>query len=68
MSDTLEFQITDIISDDITNIAVTKCCNTKFCLECITKWLHTNKNCPFCRADITIDKMCIDPAKYGIEK
>ena len=28
-------------------------------VQCITKWLHSNKNCPFCRAEINNDNMCV---------
>ena len=50
--------ICSICYDEIENTAVTKCCNTK--LECrITKWLYSNKQCPFCRANITNDNICI---------
>jgi SNF2 family DNA or RNA helicase len=31
---------------------VTPCCNTKFCFECITKWLAEKPSCPFCRAPL----------------
>ena len=48
-----------ICYDDIENMSVTMCCNTKFCIECISKWLHTNKMCPFCRASITNDNICV---------
>ena len=48
-----------ICYDDIENLAVTMCCNTKFCIECISKWLHSNKKCPFCRADINNDNICV---------
>ena len=51
--------ICSICYDEIENIAVTKCCNTKFCFECITTWLYSNTQCPFCRADITNDKICV---------
>ena len=32
---------------------VALCCNTKYCGECISKWLATSKQCPFCRTSIT---------------
>lgn len=48
-----------ICYDDIDNLALTMCCNTKFCIECISKWLHTNKQCPFCRAEIKNDNICV---------
>jgi len=37
---------TNIICD--TNKCITNC-NHTFCLSCILKHLHTNKNCPLCR-------------------
>jgi hypothetical protein len=51
--------ICSICYDEIENTALTKCCNTKFCVECITKWLYSNKQCPFCRANITNDNICV---------
>ena len=55
----LSFPIYRFYYDDIENVSVTKCCNTKFCVECISTWLHTNKQCPFCRAHITNENICV---------
>ena len=38
-----------ICYDDLKTTSVAPCCNTKFCLECISQWLIHNKSCPFCR-------------------
>jgi hypothetical protein len=48
-----------ICYDDIETTALTMCCNTKFCIGCISTWLHTNNKCPFCRAKITNDNICV---------
>jgi SNF2 family DNA or RNA helicase len=44
---------------DIECPTITPCCNTKFCLECITKWLVEKPSCPFCRADLTISNIIV---------
>ena len=48
-----------ICYDDINNVALTMCCNTKFCLECISQWLYSNKSCPFCRATISNSNIAV---------
>lgn len=52
-----------ICYDDIENVALTMCCNTKFCLECISHWLHSNKTCPFCRATISNSNIAVITSK-----
>jgi hypothetical protein len=50
---------------EITCPAITPCCNTKFCFECITKWIEGNNgykknfSCPFCRASLTSNDLII---------
>jgi hypothetical protein len=49
---------------EMTCPTVTPCCNTKFCFECITKWLagnggQANYSCPFCRAKITPSNLIV---------
>jgi hypothetical protein len=41
-----------ICYDESENTSVSQCCNTKYCFECISKWLHQKKQCPFCRASL----------------
>jgi len=48
-----------ICYDDLKTTSVTPCCNTKFCLECISQWLIHNKCCPFCRATIDLNSMIV---------
>jgi len=48
----------------IENKTILKCCNTGYCLECITLWLSMNKchGCPFCRSKITLlDAIVVNP-------
>lgn len=53
---------------DIVCPTITPCCKTKFCFECITKWLtsscshshnHNNVGCPHCRAKIIPNDLII---------
>lgn len=50
---------------ELTCPTITPCCNTKFCFECITKWLagngsnQANYSCPFCRAEITPNNLIV---------
>jgi SNF2 family DNA or RNA helicase len=53
-----------ICYDEPENPCYTKCCNTKYCLECLTEVMKANNSndkakCPYCRADITNDTMLI---------
>ena len=48
-----------ICYDEIKNKAITMCCNTKFCIECISTWLYSNNKCPFCRANISNSNICV---------
>ena len=59
-----------ICYDEIQNKAITMCCNTKFCIECISQWLHQKNTCPFCRASISNSNICIITNKIqeNIEK
>ena len=51
--------VCSICYDEIDNKAITMCCNTKFCLTCISTWLHLNDKCPFCRAKISNNNLCV---------
>ena len=51
--------VCSICYDEIDNKAITMCCNTKFCLECISTWLHSNDKCPFCRSKISNNNICV---------
>jgi len=59
-----------ICYDDIDNTTISPCCNTKYCFGCISTWLHQNKNCPFCRANIDFNSLIIvtDEVKKAEEK
>ena len=48
-----------ICYDDIEHTSVAPCCNTKYCLKCISTWLKDNKNCPFCRSTIDMNSLVI---------
>lgn len=52
----------NICFDDLTCPSISPCCNTKFCLECITKWVSTQSGrstCPFCRAPFSLNELII---------
>ena len=50
-----------ICYDEPENPCYTKCCNTKYCLECLTEVMKTGNpaKCPYCREPITNDTMLI---------
>lgn len=50
-----------ICYDEPENPCYTKCCNTKYCLECLTEVMKTTNpaKCPYCRETITNDTMLI---------
>ena len=56
--------------DNIENKAITMCCNTKFCIECISQWLHQKNTCPFCREPISNSNICVitNKKQENIEK
>jgi hypothetical protein len=60
-----------ICYDTVENKTIMKCCNTGYCLECITVWLSSHKktSCPLCRAKISInDYIIVNPEYYASEK
>lgn len=57
-----------ICYDDVCNISVSPCCNTKYCFECISTWLHQNKHCPFCRAAIDFNSLIIVSEEETLSK
>lgn len=42
-----------------TNKTITTCCKNSFCFECICKWLHIKKICPFCKVSLNMDKLLV---------
>ena len=48
-----------ICYDTVNNKTITKCCNTSYCLECISYWLAQNDSCPFCRHKLTFNDLII---------
>ena len=48
-----------ICYDDIQNITLSPCCNTKYCFECISKCLHQKNSCPFCRATVNFKDLIV---------
>lgn len=57
-----------ICYDDIENKSVTMCCNTQFCVECITHWLSQKSDCPFCRARISSKNICVITDSVSTDK
>ena len=57
-----------ICYDDIENKSVTMCCNTQFCVECITYWLSQKSDCPFCRARISSKNICVITDSVSTDK
>ena len=59
-----------ICYDESENTSVSQCCNTKYCFECISKWLHQKKQCPFCRAPLDYNSLILvaETAKVIKEK
>ena len=49
----------NICFDDITCQSIAPCCNTTFCLECITTWFAQKNSCPFCRATIDLNGLIV---------
>ena len=64
----------NICFDDLTCTSIAPCCNTKFCLECITKWVSSQSGwstCPFCRAPFNLNDLIIvdeDGSKRKVTK
>lgn len=46
-------------SDEVENPTVSPCCNTKYCCKCISKWIATNPNCPFCRNQLSYSSLIV---------
>ena len=51
--------VCSICYDEVNNTTISPCCNTKYCFECISTWLHQKKQCPFCRASIDFNSLII---------
>jgi len=52
----------NICFDEIDTTTIAPCCNTKFCFECITKWLTLQqgaKTCPFCRHPLSLNSLIL---------
>ena len=62
--------VCSICYDDVNNTTISPCCNTKYCFECISTWLHQKKQCPFCRASIDFNSLIIatdEPQQKKVE-
>ena len=62
--------VCSICYDEVNNTTISPCCNTKYCFECISTWLHQKKQCPFCRASIDFNSLIIatdEPQQKKIE-
>lgn len=46
-----------ICLDPIKSIAITPCCMTKLCLECVAQWVTLNKSCVTCREPMTFSDL-----------
>ena len=64
----LDSQMCAICYDEVNNKTITPCCNTKYCFECISKWLSTNKTCPFCRASNDFNSLILVTEKESKQK
>ena len=49
----------DICFDDITNPAVTSCCQNVFCFSCLAISISGKNLCPKCRDPLTLDKIML---------
>ena len=54
-----------ICYDDIKNMTITPCCNTKYCFECISKCLHNKKSCPFCRSMVDFKDLIVVSEEFN---
>lgn len=64
----LKEDLCPVCYDEVQNVTLTPCCNTKYCLECITMCCQKgNKKCPFCRAPLNMKDLIIltDEANTG---
>lgn len=48
------------LDEDINDNILETPCNHKYCEKCIKMWMVENECCPFCRMEITEDKLIID--------
>jgi hypothetical protein len=48
-----------ICYDDPENKTIVKCCQNSFCFKCISKWLVSKANCPYCKAHLTTSELLI---------
>ena len=56
----LKEDLCPVCYDEVQNVTLTSCCNTKYCLECITMCSQKgNKACPFCRAPLNMKDLII---------
>ena len=56
----LKEDLCPVCYDEVQNVTLTPCCNTKYCLECITMCSQKgNKACPFCRAPLNMKDLII---------
>ncbi len=46
-----------ICTDDLTKPVLMPCCQHIFCGGCVLGWLQSHKNCPMCRADVSISRL-----------
>jgi len=57
-----------ICYDTPENDSIAKCCNTTFCLECITLWLNENHSCPHCRTQLDNSNLIIITSEHLAKK
>ena len=48
-----------ICYDEPENKTIVKCCQNSFCFKCISTWLGTKANCPYCKARLTTNDLLI---------
>lgn len=59
-SKVLQEDLCPVCYDEVNTVALVPCCNTKYCLECITMCSKTgNTSCPFCRSKFNMSDLII---------
>ena len=54
--------------ENIENVTISPCCNTKYCFCCISKCLSIKSQCPFCRSNLSINSLIVTVDKKVVKK
>ena len=54
-----ENKICPICYDNINTCAISNCCKSSFCFECLSMWLSKNKGCPLCRQPMNVNNLIV---------